>query len=354
MLFLRSLSIILLILFLFTSCAKISYLIEQGSGQLGLQSRAKPNAEVLNSVRVPKTHKEKIKKIEELKKYFYAYYEKKETRIYSRTTYLRSRAVTHLVIASPFDKIATKDSCFPLMGCFPYLGFFEKKSAEEYALELRRKDLVTYIRPVYAYSTLGYFEDTILSSFFKYNDLELAELIFHELFHTIFFATNEVDLNENLANFFSEKMTEEYFLTEKKEKDYQAYKESLKKSEQVDQRIVALATELQMEYQKNAPLDRTMATEIITEFLRTRFYPEIRKTCDNLKALEDECYPLKREWNNASFAAFLTYEKKANQLEILMQKKQMNLRNFYQFLVKEYDTFKESSTELPFSEFLFR
>ena len=47
-------------------CAKLNYLYEQGMGQMALLSAGKENHEVLKSVRVPKTHKEKIKKIEEL------------------------------------------------------------------------------------------------------------------------------------------------------------------------------------------------------------------------------------------------------------------------------------------------
>ena len=64
---------------------------------------------------------------------------------------------------------------------------------------------------MHAYSTLGYFNDHILSSFFYYNEHQLAEMIFHELFHTIFFVKNEVDLNENLAQYFAQQLTMEFF-----------------------------------------------------------------------------------------------------------------------------------------------
>ena len=47
-------------------CAKLNYLYEQGMGQMALLSAGKENHEVLKSVRVPKTHKEKIKKREVL------------------------------------------------------------------------------------------------------------------------------------------------------------------------------------------------------------------------------------------------------------------------------------------------
>jgi len=112
------------------------------------------------------------------------------------------------VNASPFYEVKPKMFSFPLMGSFPYIGFFDQKSALKYATKLGKEDYYTYVRPVYAYSTLGYFEDKILSSFFFLDDITLVETIYHELFHTLFFAKDEVDFNENLASFFAQKMLE--------------------------------------------------------------------------------------------------------------------------------------------------
>ncbi len=118
------------LLSLVTGCAKFEYLYEQGVGQMALLSKGKDNKELLKNVRIPKDQKEKIKRIEELKSYFYRYWEKKETKIYSQTTILKNKAVTYLVIASPYQEIKAAESCFPLMGCFPYLGFFSLSSAK--------------------------------------------------------------------------------------------------------------------------------------------------------------------------------------------------------------------------------
>ncbi|MBK6804759.1 MAG: aminopeptidase [Betaproteobacteria bacterium] len=42
-----------------------------------------------------------------------------------------------------------------------------------------------------AYSTLGWFDDPLLSSFIRYPDIELARLIFHELAHQIVYVGND-------------------------------------------------------------------------------------------------------------------------------------------------------------------
>ena len=341
-------------LILISSCAKFEYLYEQSIGQISLQSKARSNDEVLKNVRVPADQKDKIKKIQELKKYFYHYWGKKETAIYSQTTMLQNKAVTYLVVASPFREIKAEETCFPLMGCFPYLGFFNIASAKSFARSKEKEDYVTWIRPVYAYSTLGYFTDTILSSFFHYTDYELAELIFHELFHTIFFVKSEVDLNENLANYFAKEMLEEYF-TSTHQLDYLKIQ---RKEEQEDkvlrQQIVILTAQLQDLYYKLLPKTKEDAKVILDEFLETKFKPEILKKCQEQNIQPKNCFPLEKEWNNASFAAFLTYEKNSNDLEGLQKRLGLDLKGYYNFIEKKYDDFKKQKEVDEFSSYLFQ
>jgi predicted aminopeptidase len=279
---------------LLSGCAKFDYLFEQSLGQISLQSKARNNQEMLKNVRVPSNQKEKIKKIQALKKYFYLYWGKKETSIYSQTTMLQNKAVSYLVIASPFQEIRAEETCFPLMGCFPYLGFFNLISAKNFAKNKEAEGFVTWIRPVYAYSTLGYFTDTILSSFFHYSDYELAELIFHELFHTIFFVNNQVELNENLANFFAKQMLEEYF-TKTNQLDYLR----IQQREEVEDRqlrrsVVNLTSELQEHYQKLLPKTKEDSVLILDDFLEKRFKPQVLAKCQELNISPKNCFPLEK------------------------------------------------------------
>ena len=330
----------------------MNYLYEQGVGQISLQARAKDNKEVLQNVRIPKDQKDKIKKIEELKLYFYNYWNKKQTRIYTQTTMLENKAVTYLVVASPYNEIKAVENCFPLMGCFPYLGFFNLSSANDFAKELEGDNLSTWLRPVYAYSTLGYFNDTILSSFFHYTDYELAELIFHELFHTIFFVKNEVELNENLANFFAKKMVEEYFV-QTKQLDYLKIKQREEREDKIlRQLVVSLTAQLQENYQKLVPKSKEESRAILDEFLDTQFYPNITAKCQEYKIANKDCFPLNKRWNNASFAAFLTYEKKADDIEGLQKKLGVDLRGLFNWIDQRYLSFQNQKEVEEFSEYL--
>ena len=340
-------------LFSLSSCAKFNYLYEQSIGQITLLSRGRDNRELLKSVRVSKSHKEKIKKIEELKTFFYRYWNKKQTKIYSQTTMLQSKAVTYLVIASPYNEIKAIDNCFPVMGCFPYLGFFNAGSAKSFAKEQEASGYVTWTRPVYAYSTLGYFTDTILSSFFNYDDYELAELIFHELFHTVFFVKNQVDLNENLANYFAQNMLKDYFLSIHQEEYFLHQQKQEEDDKKLKKLVVNLVTELQELYKSLLPKSQEEAADILSEFMEDRFKVEVMKHCQELDIQPKNCFPLNRDWNNASFAAFLTYEKSSNDLASLQKKLGLDLKAYYNFIEKKYQDFQSQDDVQDFEKFLF-
>ena len=336
---------------LFTAgCAKLGYLTEQGIGQVRLQMSGKSNEEVLNNPKISPSFKRKILLVEEYKKFFYYYFGQKASNIYSKTSFLDNKAVTYLVIASSHTEIKAHEFEFPIMGSFPYLGFFKLDSAKSFAADLQENDkLVTWIRPVYAYSTLGYLEDRILSSFFEYDEVELAELVFHELFHTIFFIKDDVDLNENLANLYGKEMLKEYF---KDRPELMNYLSNIEKKTQIDKRVVELIGILQSEFAKLGGFNTAAKADVLTErFVNEVFKPDIKKLCAKLNMDESDC-ELKDNWNQASFAAFLTYEEEQDFLTDLKNAKNINLKEFLAWLKVEHGIFNDQNKIDNFTAYL--
>lgn len=342
--------ILFFLFFELSSCAKVGYLWNQGLGQISLFSQGRKNRDILNDPKIPEEVKSKVRQIEKYKNYFYAYWKRESTRIYTETTILDREAVTYLVIASAFNEIKPKKECFPFMGCFPYLGFFSKKDAHIYANELESENWVTYVRPVYAYSTLGYFEDNILSSFFQYNDKEMAEMIFHELFHTIFFIKGEVDFNEALASYFSKEMVIDFFKMGAQERKKMA--KSSAKMKKMNEKIVVLTKKLNDSYKEKKFKEKAEATQFFDNFMRSEFLPALVSTCTDLEI--DNCYPAQRKWNNASLAAFLTYEKSGVSLEKLRGHLSLELKDFYRHIEREYKEYQKKKPKHTFSDQLFK
>lgn len=103
------------------------------------------------------------------------------------------------VVAAPEFSLAPVQSCFPVAGCVSYRGYYGKRAAERHAAALRAQghDVVVYGVP--AYSTLGWFDDRLLSTFIHYADADLARLMFHELAHQVAYVKDDSTFNESFA-----------------------------------------------------------------------------------------------------------------------------------------------------------
>jgi len=80
-----------------------------------------------------------------------------------------------------------------------YRGYFDEAGARDEAARFAAAGDDIYIGGVPAYSTLGYFNDPLLSTFVRYPDTEVARLIFHELAHQVAYAKDDTVFNESFA-----------------------------------------------------------------------------------------------------------------------------------------------------------
>lgn len=315
-----------ILLFFLISCAKFSYITEQTVGQLALEYKDIDVKDFLEDDRQKIEYRHKVKLVLGAKKYFYDYFQIQEVSIYDEVKLLDQSAVTYLVIYSPKNKIEAVKTWFPLLGSFPYLGFFSKKSALDFKHEKDKLGYSTYMRPVYAYSTLNHplmpFDDNILSSFFHYQDNDLIELIFHELTHTIIFVKNDISLNENLAGFVAEKLRIKYLKLNLNEEVL--FKQERIKEKKITEFIIKKARELDELYKKDE--------NVLQPFLTNDFRPSIKNFCKEVSL--QNCWPLKGDWNNARFAALGTYSDKQERLEKIYKKLGLSLKDFVKKIIE--------------------
>ena len=66
--------------------------------------------------------------------------------------------------------------------------------------QLRAEGNDVQVGGVSAYSTLGWFNDPLISTFINYPDAELARLIFHELAHQVVYVAGDSQFNESFAS----------------------------------------------------------------------------------------------------------------------------------------------------------
>ena len=102
--------------------------------------------------------------------------------------------------ASPKTSLTPKTWWFPIVGRVPYKGFFEKEDGIKEAQGLKDDGYDIFLRPSPAFSTLGWFNDPLLSTMKHYDPVALVNTVIHEILHNTVWIPGHVSFNESLAN----------------------------------------------------------------------------------------------------------------------------------------------------------
>jgi predicted aminopeptidase len=309
-----------------TGCASIRYYGQLISGQIGILNKREPIRQVLAQPDAPEKLKQKLKLVLEIRKFA-----KDELFLPAKDQYLsfvdlnRPFAVYN-VYATPEFSFSPKTWCYPIIGCAVYRGYFSKKDAFNYAAQLRKKGYDVYIGGVVAYSTLGWFDDPVLSTFIKLSDIKLAALIFHELSHHLLYVPDDTTFNESFATAVERESLRRWLLSKNRPKAYDDYMRAFRRHQQFIELVLRYRKKLELLYAKDLPVPDKRHDKAI-EF-------------DNLKA---DYRLLKKQWggysgydgwfnrkmNNAQLLTVATYNDLVPAFLKLMKTCDDNLKIFY-------------------------
>ena len=117
-----------------------------------------------------------------------------------------------LVLSAAYqDRLAFHRWWFPIVGSVPYKGFFDFEAAQREATRLTAQAFDTRLRPASTFSTLGWFNDPLLSTTLRADSLTLANTVIHELTHNTFFPSGEAEFNESFASFVGARGSAEFW-----------------------------------------------------------------------------------------------------------------------------------------------
>jgi predicted aminopeptidase len=174
------------------------YYWQSASGQLDLVARAKPIPDVIADTD-DAALKRRLERVQKMRSFASRELALPDNASYTRYTDLDRPFVVWNVFATPELSLEPRKWCFPVAGCVSYRGYFREAEAQAEAERLRAAGDDVAVSGVPAYSTLGYFDDPVLSTFVRWPEPEVARMIFHELAHQVVYVKDDTQFNESFA-----------------------------------------------------------------------------------------------------------------------------------------------------------
>ena len=131
---------------------------------------------------------------------------------FTQFTQLESDTLVLVLSGARRDALVAKTWWFPVVGRVPYKGFFGRDEALAAERALAAEGYDTYLRPASAFSTLGWFNDPLLSTTLAADSVDLVNTVIHELTHNRYYAKDAAVFNESFANFVGARGAERFFL----------------------------------------------------------------------------------------------------------------------------------------------
>jgi predicted aminopeptidase len=206
------------------ACDTIAYYRQAIGGHLEVMSNARPVEEWLADSRTPATLRERLQAAQRIRAFASRSLGLPENGSYRSYVDLGRPFVVWNVFAAPEFSVEPRRECFPFTGCVAYRGFFSESEAHRHAERLRAEGFDVHVGGVPAYSTLGWFDDPLLSSFISYPDAQLARLLFHELAHQLVYAKSDTTFNESFAVVVEEEGVRRWLESEGRGADLEAFR----------------------------------------------------------------------------------------------------------------------------------
>ncbi|WP_411844713.1 aminopeptidase [Roseibacillus persicicus] len=311
------------------SCQALSFYTQAIRGQAEITFTKVPVSKVLQSPATTPELAAKLQLAQELVDFAESELALDASGSYRHYADLQRDHVTYIVYAAPEFSLEPKTWWYPIVGEQDYRGYFQKEDAKDLVAQLEEEGFDTYLGGVSAYSTLGFFNDPLLNTFIEYPEVDLAELIFHELTHQRYFEKKETSFNEALAEVVAREGTRRWL---RKKGDRQAlatYELRLK-------RRSAIRSEIESSI---ARLKKLYATPLPAEEMRRRKTAELQSLHDEVKKLyagwqQKPSHFLSTPLNNARLVSFTTYEALVPELQKRLESHGRGLEAFFQDIEK--------------------
>ena len=310
-----------------TGCQTIQYYGQAISGQHRLLQSRKPISEVRADPDSPKILRQRLTFIMDVRAFAEDELQLPVANNYLTYVDLKRRYVAWNVVAAPEFSMAPKTWCYPFVGCAAYRGYFAKADANQYADSLKKQGYDVHVGGVTAYSTLGWFDDPVLSTFIRRSKASSAALLFHELAHQVLYAPDDTTFNESFATFVEQEGLRRWQKEPGNTKIYREYLNNYRRQQQFVSLVFEHRQQLERLYKTDlTPLQKRIKKASIFADMRQEF-KHLKKTRADL-AVYDAW--MNQPLNNAKISGVVAYHDFVPAFSVILADLNGDLTQFYE------------------------
>lgn len=311
---------------LILGCDSSQFYYQAAKGQWDILRARQPIPELLENAETPPDTKQRLAWVQEAREFAAESLQLPIGEAYTSFVALDNPYVVWNVFATPPYSMEGKSWCYPIAGCVTYRGYFSEASAVAYADQLADTGMDTYVGGVAAYSTLGWFEDPVLSTFLYADEIRLKALLFHELGHRKLYLQDDSVFNESFATAVELIGVQRWLATQQSSHQFEKFIERLKRKDQF--------------------VELVLKHRALRDSLYKSTQPSIEKEAEKqalINQLREEYQQLKAEWqgydgydgwfagslNNAQLSTVATYNSLLSGFLALYRKHDEDIAAFY-------------------------
>ena len=241
------------LLLLMAGCQSLSYYTQAIGGHLRVMANARPIDDWLADPATDAQLRQRLETARRIRAFATRELKLPDNGSYLAYADLNRAAVVWNVFAAPALSVEPKAECFPFTGCVSYRGFYSEAAARRQADKLREDGYDVYVGGVPAYSTLGWFDDPLLSTFIRYPDAQLARLLFHELSHQLVYAKGDTTFNESFAVTVEQEGVRRWLASEGRVGELEAFRATQQRRREFAERVKQTRERLAAVYNSSLP-----------------------------------------------------------------------------------------------------
>ena len=299
------------------------YYMQAARGQFEVMNKRESIDDVINATETPAELSKRLELVKEVRRFSIDELGLPDNDSYRSYADIERDYVVWNVFAAPEFSLQPKRWCFPVAGCVNYRGYFSEDAARRKANQLR-DDYDVAVGGIAAYSTLGRFGDPVLNTMMRWEDTDLAAVLFHELAHQVLYVKGNSGFNESFATAVEEFGVKRWLSSRDQQNELTGYRERQALHERLMKYIE----------QARQDLDALYATSVDAEEMRLRKKDRINQLNSDLNNELERSGRESPAWlgeglNNARLASMNLYHGRLPEFRTLLADCDDDLECFY-------------------------